>query len=145
MVPDCGHRTAHSVRQSRCAIPNGVLSDPLTFARPAVLVGASQKVRDRIVQHVSEADSDSEPEYPLTPPISRPLSPEYHMTPEELGVLTVNLLQDQEVRRSKRKSVLTHRRPQSKHRPHPVVLKLTLCRQKITDIVCPVDHWLYIS
>jgi len=81
------------------------------YDNKGLLVGTSQKICDRIVQHVLETDSDSEPEYPLTPPLSRPLSPEYSMTPEELNVLTVHLLQDQEVRPPKRKSVLTHRRP----------------------------------
>ena len=72
-------------------------------------MNASHKIRDRFVQQEPEADSDSDLEYPLTPPISRPVSPENAMTPEELGVLTVNLLQGTEVRPSRRKSRLTRR------------------------------------
>jgi hypothetical protein len=60
------------------------------------------------------ASSDSDIEYPLTPPLSRPLSPEYAMTREELGVITIDLPQVREPRVAKRKYVLTRRRPQSK-------------------------------
>ena len=41
--------------------------------------------------------------------MSRPVSPENAVTPDELGVLTVNLLEGTEVRPSKRKSCLTRR------------------------------------
>jgi len=92
-----------------------------------ITLNRSQDIQERLIAYrpVSEDDTDSEVEYPLTPPLSdssdsRPISPEYGF---HLGVVTIQVSELQARKPNRRRNVVRRKRPKNTFTP---VIPLTL-------------------
>jgi len=97
------------------------------YDHQGILENHSQEIEERLTvynQPISDESTDSDVEYPLTPPISRPISPHYDGLDNNLGVITIDLTE----RREKVYSVATKRRRSqlngSNPKPHPLTLHI---------------------